>query len=126
MYQESVRDMREQLDALLAPGFLHRTPALWLPRLPVYLQAMAARTEKLSQRLPKDLECVWEMQALQQPLHELGAVPAMRAQAQAGITEYRWMLEEYRISLFAQQLGTRVPVSHKRLDKLWAEVRASL
>ena len=126
MYQESVRDIRAQLDALLCEGFLIRTPEQWQSRLPLYLQAIAVRAEKLPSRLPRDLECVWELQQLQQPLQELSETRLFEPELTARISEYRWMLEEYRISLFAQQIGTRMPVSRKRLDKLWADIKRAL
>ena len=118
------RDVDAQLEALLAPGFLHRTPARWLERLPVYLTALALRIEKLPLRLPRDQEAVRELEALGKRHADYLAAHPGSAAAEARVREYRWMLEEYRVSLFAQQLGTVAPVSPKRLDKLWEELVA--
>jgi ATP-dependent helicase HrpA len=115
VYAESLADLDRQLDALLQEHFLSRTPAQWRPRLPAYLQAAALRLEKLPDRLPRDLEACWELQELQERLEAAqadGRLDGGRAQA------LRWLLEEYRISLFAQQLGTAQPVSRKRLERL--------
>ena len=121
-FEPSRHDAEQQLAALFAPGFLHLTPARWLERFPVYLQALAVRLEKLPLRLPRDLEAVRELAALEARLRDgLARDPASAAR----LADYRWMLEEYRISLFAQQLGTLVPVSAKRLERLWEELAAA-
>ncbi|MCG3168958.1 MAG: hypothetical protein CALGDGBN_00468 [Pseudomonadales bacterium] len=122
-FEASRRDIEAQLAALFAPGFLYRTPARWLDRLPVYLEAIAVRLEKLPLRLPRDIEAVRELEALRTRLdRHLEHHPGVAAAAR--VADYRWMIEEYRISLFAQQLGTLTPVSAKRLDKLWEELVA--
>ena len=116
-------DVEAQLQGLFRTGFLTATPRIWLERYPVYLKAIAVRQDKLSLRLPRDLECVAEMQLLQRRMDEYlrvrGGVPGQQA-----VQEYRWLLEEYRVSLFAQQLGTLQPVSRKRLDKIWEVILA--
>jgi ATP-dependent helicase HrpA len=109
-------DIEAQLARLLAPGFLVATPPQWRERLPVYLAAIALRMERIGQRLARDQECTRELAALQARLD------AGHSRGKAAAEEYRWMLEEYRVSLFAQQLGTRGAVSRKRLDKLWESV----
>jgi ATP-dependent helicase HrpA len=121
IYQESRRDIEAQLDALLAPGFLHAAPRQWLERYPVYLQAIALRLQKLPQRLARDLEAVWELQELTARWQACRDAPGTARQRRR-LGEHRWLLEEYRISLFAQQLGTAVPVSRKRIDRHWSEV----
>jgi ATP-dependent helicase HrpA len=118
------RDAEAQLEGLLAPGFLYRTPARWLERLPLYLNALAIRLEKLALRLPRDQEAVRELDILGKRHSDYLAAHPGSAAAVARVQEYRWMLEEYRVSLFAQQLGTVVPVSPKRLEKLWEELLA--
>ncbi|MBK7169511.1 MAG: DUF3418 domain-containing protein, partial [Gammaproteobacteria bacterium] len=113
------RDIEAQLERLLHAGFLHATPARWRERLPIYLKAIACRLEKIPLRRARDLECVHELELLQTRME---AFLVRHPEAAARCVEYRWMLEEYRISLFAQQLGTVVPVSRKRLDRLWEDV----
>ncbi len=112
-------DVEQQLAALFAPGFLYRTPARWLDRFPVYLEALALRLEKLPLRLARDLEAVRELDGLTQRLLRHLEQARGGVAAAARVAEYRWMLEEYRVSLFAQQIGTIAPVSVKRLDRLW-------
>ena len=123
-FAQAKRDAEAQLEALLAPGFLYRTPARWLERLPVYLKALAIRLEKLALRLPRDQEAVRELEVLGKRHADYLAAHPGSAAAAVRVQEYRWMLEEYRVSVFAQQLGTVAPVSPKRLEKLWEELLA--
>ena len=97
------------------------TQRQWLERYPVYLQAIALRLQKLPQRLARDLEAVWELQELTARWQACRDAPGTARQRRR-LGEHRWLLEEYRISLFAQQLGTAVPVSRKRIDRHWSEV----
>jgi ATP-dependent helicase HrpA len=116
-------DIEAQLARLLPPGFLAATPRAWRERLPVYIAAIAVRMERIGQRLPRDQECTRELAMLQARLEDWRASGKAADAARAALaTEYRWMLEEYRVSLFAQQLGTRGTVSRKRLDRLWESV----
>jgi ATP-dependent helicase HrpA len=111
--------IQTQLDALLPPDFLRRTPWEWLKEFPRYLQAMAYRMDRWSvPGAAKD-------QAHQQTIDGFWREYQARL-ANAGpdawpqdpkLLEYRWMIEELRVSLFAQPLGTRVTVSPKRLDQ---------
>jgi ATP-dependent helicase HrpA len=112
-------DIAAQLDGLVHPYFLRETPVEWRRELPRYLKAIGARLDKLSQRAPKDAE--------HQAIVERAAarLEAWRARQPpdwpwpAAVVEYRWLLEELRVSLFAQSLGTRRPVSAKRLEEAW-------
>jgi ATP-dependent helicase HrpA len=118
-----LQDAHEQLARLLAPGFLVRTPWNWLLHMPRYLQAVSRRLEKLTggghvrdqQQLP-DLRVRANRCFERLRQHEERRVfdPALET--------YRWMLEEYRVLLFAQDFGTALPVSQKRLDKQWEQV----
>ena len=121
-FQDARADIEAQLARLVRPDFLVRVPPVWRERIPVYLRAIDARIEKLGGRLVKDRDCVRELAALQERLdswHKRNPTADPDADV---VAEYRWMIEEYRISLFAQQLGTVGPVSRKRLDKLWEEL----
>ncbi|MFJ3482009.1 ATP-dependent RNA helicase HrpA [Pseudomonas sp. NPDC090202] len=118
----ALNDIKGQLGKLVYPGFVRETPALWLKELPRYLKAIELRLEKLGSQVQKDR--VWSIE-----LGNLWAQYQTRADkhAQEGkrdpeLTVYRWWLEEYRVSLFAQQLGTKVPISDKRLSKQWSAV----
>ncbi|MGA9223636.1 MAG: ATP-dependent RNA helicase HrpA, partial [Pseudomonas graminis] len=118
----ALNDIKGQLSKLVYPGFIRETPAVWLKELPRYLKAIEMRLEKLGSQAQKDR--VWSIE-----LGNLWAQYQARADkhAQEGkrdpeLVVYRWWLEEYRVSLFAQQLGTKVPISDKRLNKQWTQV----
>jgi ATP-dependent helicase HrpA len=115
---EAVRaDIAGQLDALIGPGFLTATPAEWRRHLPRYLKAAGARWDKRGQRQERELAA--QVHAAAAPLeHWSSSVPEGWPWPDA-MVEYRWLLEELRVSLFAQALGTVRPVSAKRLEQLW-------
>ena len=115
-------DIKQQLDHLLFDGFLQVTPWLWLTEFPRYLKAISLRLDKLNQHGSRDRVHTAE-------LRELWEAWTARHQAlnsqnihDNALFHYRWLLEEYRVSLFAQTLKTRVPVSAKRLKKAWEEI----
>ena len=114
-------DLRAQLRGLVHPGFLRETPFDRLNELPRYLKAMRLRAERLRNDPGKDQARMLEVIGFAQALREASAQGlAKRAPWQA----LRWALEEFRVSLFAQELGTREPVSAKRLAKLLELARA--
>ncbi|WP_347332355.1 ATP-dependent RNA helicase HrpA [Marinimicrobium locisalis] len=116
----TVGDIREQLAHLFYPGMVYRTPEEWLRQYPRYLQAIEVRLEKApldplkDRRMLEELAPHWERLA---PFwrEKQGQALALNPELQ----QYRWSLEEFRVSLFAQTLKTRVPVSAKRLEKQW-------
>ncbi len=118
----AVADINAQLDQLLYPGFLQLTPADWFEQYPRYLKAIAIRIEKAPQNILRD-------KAHTGVLGSLWARHKDRLEAEGRTAylldeqwqTYRWMLEELRVSLFAQPLRTRMPVSEKRLQKYWKE-----
>ncbi|MDF1629470.1 MAG: ATP-dependent RNA helicase HrpA [Alcanivoracaceae bacterium] len=112
------RDISAQLDALMGEGFLRQTPAPWLDELPRYLKAIRLRIDKLGGQIGKDRATVAELDALWQQYQARAAGRPLWQQPEP-LVRYRFMLEEYRVSLFAQQLGTRMPVSDKRLREQW-------
>jgi ATP-dependent helicase HrpA len=116
----SVRDVRDQISALFRVESMARTPARWLMRYPAYLRAAEIRLEKLRQSVARDGE--W-MAILTPYLAQLPPLdPSLPETLHANhVVAYRWHLEEWRISLFAQQVGTATKVSAKRLDRLWSE-----
>lgn len=114
-------DVRRQLTHLFPTHFLFQTPWQWLQHVPRYLQAMQVRLQKLSGGQAKDLELV----QLLEP-YEIQFATRLEKQQLDGIvdpalTEFGWMLQEYRVSLWAQQLGTASKVSPQRLEKLWSK-----
>ncbi|MBD8527120.1 ATP-dependent RNA helicase HrpA [Pseudomarimonas arenosa] len=104
-------DLRAQLQGLMPPGFLRDTPAEHLQSFPRYLKAMRLRVDRLNNDPPRDQQKMLEVQPFTTALERL---PADRP----GRSELRWALEELRVSLFAQELGTREPISTKRVAKL--------
>lgn len=115
-------DIKQQLGALVYAGFVRQTPAQWLKELPRYLKAIELRLEKLPAQLQKDRVRSGELaQAWAQYSARL-AKHGQEGKRDAQLEEYRWWLEEYRVSLFAQQLGTKMPISDKRLAKQWSQV----
>jgi ATP-dependent helicase HrpA len=115
------QDVQQQLEQLVHPDFLRHTPWLQLQQLPRFLQAIEQRMEKYGTQKARDQQCTRELQALWQRYAERKAWCDRHERADEALDEYRWLLEELRVSLFAQSLGTRVPVSEKRLQKFWQE-----
>ncbi len=107
----SYDDLAEQLDALLAAGFARELPRARLAQLPRYLRAMRLRGERLRQDPAKD------QQRLLQVLPYWREYLRQRAAGHVGLDELRWLIEEWRVSLFAQELKTAEPVSAKRLAR---------
>jgi ATP-dependent helicase HrpA len=109
----ALTDIRAQLSALIYPGFVTATGWERLPHLHRYLRAIERRLERLPDNPHRDLELTRQIQALQQDYERLRE----RSRNSAGLRQVRWMLEELRVSLFAQQLGTAYPISEKRIRK---------
>ncbi len=119
---ESAADMRAQLSALVYPGFISATGARQLPEVARYLRGIGHRIEKAPKEVHRDLERMDAVHRItadyEQVLDELGPDARYRADVKA----VRWMIEELRLSLFAQPLGAAMPISEKRvlaaLDRL--------
>jgi ATP-dependent helicase HrpA len=116
-----VADVEQQLARLFARRFVVTTPAGSLAHYPRYLKAIAARLDKLKNDPARDGTRMQEVAALQAPF--LRELAARKGVADARLDEFRWLLEELRVSLFAQELRTPMPVSVKRLQKVWDSVR---
>jgi len=118
----ALNDIKAQLGNLVYPGFVRETPAEWLKEYPRYLKAIEQRFEKIGSQLQRDrvwsgeLAGYWEQYQVRLKKH------LQEGKRDAELALYRWMLEEYRVSLWAQQLGTRMAVSDKRLNKQWSQV----
>ena len=120
---DSFRDMSEQLDHLVYAGFIDELPAPLLDNLPRYLEALAYRLEKYRSDPARDsartrmIRPWWEDYLRRAALHRREGI------IDPGLLAFRLMLEEYRISLFAQPVGASMPVSEKRLRAQWKAVR---
>jgi len=129
-WPQAAEDVRQQLARLLAPGFLARTPWERLQHLPRYLRGASLRLDKLRAEPAKsgarDAQAMAQIAPLDLALRrELGARARLGApgRAPAELEQFGWLLEELRVSLFAQELRTPMPVSAKRLSKLWQSMR---
>ena len=113
-------DIAAQLARLVPKRFLAATPWPQLAHLPRYLKAIVMRLDKLRADPARDAQRLAELRPIEQRytrhLAERKGVPDAR------LDEFRWLLEELRVSLFAQELRTPQPVSVKRLDKVWAQI----
>ena len=118
----ALNDIKLQLGNLVYPGFVRETPGEWLKELPRYLKAIEQRLDKIGAQLQRDrvwsgeLAGYWEQYQARLGKHR------QEGKRDPQLSLYRWMLEEYRVSLFAQQLGTKMAVSDKRLSKQWNSV----
>jgi ATP-dependent helicase HrpA len=113
-------DIGAQLQRLVPKHFLTSTPQHALVHLPRYLKAVVLRLDKLRADPARDAARLSELRPLEQ--RYLRRLAEQRGSADARLDDYRWLLEELRVSLFAQELRTPQPVSAKRLDKAWAQL----
>lgn len=114
IFGENIDDIEDQLDDLSLHDFIYRTDFVVWQAYPRYLNALKIRLDRLPNNLDADTDAVYlldeHMERLANHVHD------------PKIAKYRWLVEEYRIQLFAQPMKTAVPVSAKRLDKVWANV----
>ncbi|RMT42922.1 ATP-dependent helicase HrpA [Pseudomonas syringae pv. solidagae] len=120
----ALNDIKAQLSKLVYPGFVRETPAVWLKELPRYLKAIEMRLEKLPAQVQKDRVWSIELAGLWAQYQARADKHAQEGKRDPELALYRWWMEEYRVSLFAQQLGTKMPVSDKRLSKQWSQVES--
>lgn len=107
---------------LLPPDFIESTPHPWLGHLPRYLKAMARRLGRLPAEARRDEELAARVRPLVTALHSLQAQPNDGPRAE--LMQLRWMMEEFRVSLFAQDLKTAMRVSEQRLAEQLERARA--
>ncbi len=112
-----------ELAALLPPRFLEQIPFDRLPHVPRYLKALLMRIERASLNPSKDQERARQIAPYQNAWNQLQATFPRSSEARQAMEEFRWMVEEFKVSVFAQELGTASPVSAKRLDEKLACVR---
>ena len=120
----AVDDIREQLAALLPAGFLTATPWTWLAALSAISEGDFAAAEQARPAAPPATARAptWSPRAGRQ-YEERQAQHQVRGLDDPELAHFRWMLEELRVSLFAQELGTSLAVSPQRLDKQWQKVQ---
>ena len=131
--------MERDLAQLMPPDFVRVTPFAQLAHFPRYLKAMKARADRWKQNPAKDAERAAQLAPFTRALNKLAAPPtsaSIRTQSNpreatdaAGndrsIEAFRWLVEEYRVSVFAQELGTAEPVSKVKLDRALADLARS-
>ncbi|AAZ18902.1 probable ATP dependent DNA/RNA helicase [Psychrobacter arcticus 273-4] len=111
IFGESIEDIEDQLGDLHLADFVYRMDYSHWQQYPRYLEALEIRIDRLEHNIEADLDGVYALDLHMERL-------AGRANDKA-ISDYRWMVEEYRIQLFAQPMKTRMAVSPKRLSKIW-------
>ena len=116
---EALNDINDQLAHLVYVGFLEDLEPDVLRHVPRYLKGIQRRLEKLSDAPTKDRALRVQIQPYWDRYKEQHKKTPEGSEA---LRTYRWMIEEFRVSLFAQELGTAKPISAKRLDKAWSEV----
>lgn len=120
-HNQANQDVRAQLEWLLHKRFIADTPYERLQHVPRYLKAINLRIEKLRSNPARDAQCMAQMQPLTQAWQKLRQ--AQQGNSDPRVDEFAWMLQELRVSLFAQELKTPVIVSVKRLEKMLAGIR---
>jgi ATP-dependent helicase HrpA len=113
-FAEAISDIQQQLNGLLPTDFLHSTAQPWFGHLPRYMKALTRRVERLSGNLARDTQLMQQVQPYVLGYQKLLARKSLQ---QDELNQLKWMIEEFRVSLFAQELKTAVPVSIKRLNE---------
>ena len=126
-WRASAADVHDQLAYLVGKDFLVQTPWTWLEHFPRYLRGIFSRLDKLANgNVERDVTRMNEIAPWQRMHRDRAA--RQRAAGGSGhdpeLELFRWMLEEFRIHLFAQELHTPFPISVRRLEKQWEKVRA--
>jgi len=111
-------DAREQVANLVYPGFVSSTGLAQLHRIPVYLRAITTRVGKLSDNPGRDRAWLSDVEEATQRYTSAGGDLPLPTDAPEHLRHARWMLEEFRLSLFAQEIRTAEPVSLQRITKV--------
>ncbi|WP_020408806.1 ATP-dependent RNA helicase HrpA [Hahella ganghwensis] len=115
-------DVKLQLSNLVSDGFLKQVPGEWLRHYPRYLQAVEERLEKMPRQVSLERDFLRIMEPMWKRFEERRAKHQREGVSDPELELYRWMLEEFRVSFFAQKLGTAMSVSEKKLQKQWEKV----
>ena len=119
------QDIANQISWLFSPQTLGTLSIGHSSQYPRLVRGIGIRIEKLASQVNKDRQHIADIEALIQPIKDIQNQP-LSQELTDELNDFLWLIQEYRISLFAQQLKTRVPVSAKRLDKKWAEISDQL
>jgi len=118
-FPDAVADMQSQLAALLPKDFLVAFPWERLAHFTRYLKAASVRVDKLRNNPARDAQAMAEWKALAQAWERERLARRRAGVEDPALEEFRWLLEELRVGLYAQELKTPMPVSVKRLQKIW-------
>ena len=118
-----LEDVKQQSAVLVHDGFVAATPTAWLRHVSRFLDAATIRVEKSARDLNKDKQMAEQIDVFWQQYQQRRALLQDKHAVDHDLNEFRWMIEELRVSLFAQELKTSVPVSVKRLEKRWQALR---
>ena len=116
-------DVRGQVGRLVFKGFLSATPWERLHDLPRYLKAAQVRLDKYPRDPERDAKHSAEIAGMWKRYEERAIKLKKAGESDPRLEDFRWRIEEWRVSLFAQELKTPYPVSFKRLDKFWSEIQ---
>jgi ATP-dependent helicase HrpA len=124
-FAASIADIETHLTDLLPPDFVESTPYRWLTQLPRYLKALRRRVDRLPDNVARDVQLMARTAPFTSALHALLSPSAGRGPGpRPELEQFRWMLEELRVSLYAQELKTILRVSDKRLSEQLERARA--
>jgi ATP-dependent helicase HrpA len=115
-------EIRSRRDALVYPGFFAATPWTQLAELPRYLAALDRRLVKFAENPGRDARHAATVSAWWERYRERVERNRKAGRVEPGLEQFRWLLEELQVSLFAQELKTPFPVSYRRLEKAWTEL----
>jgi ATP-dependent helicase HrpA len=121
-HPDATADAAQQLQRLVPKRFLVETPWAALQHFPRYLKAITLRLDKLRADPARDVARLADVRPQEQRYWRL--VAERKGQVDERMQELRWLLEELRVSLFAQELRTPQPVSVKRLEKVWGQLNS--
>ncbi|MEI8042578.1 MAG: ATP-dependent RNA helicase HrpA [Verrucomicrobiota bacterium] len=118
--------LARELAGLVSSRFLDRIAYDRLPHLPRYLKALIIRAERAALNPAKNQDRLRQLAPYQDALVQLQDQPQGTSEAKSRVEAFRWLVEEFKVSLFAQELGTAMPVSPKRLDQQLEIIRQAV
>jgi ATP-dependent helicase HrpA len=118
-FPQTCADIAAQMAALLGKRFIDATPWERLTHFPRYLKAVGLRLDKARADAARDARLMADWQSLGKPFEREYLAARKSGAVDPFFEEFRWLLEELRVALFAQELRTPSPVSVKRLQKMW-------
>ncbi|MDH5484753.1 MAG: ATP-dependent RNA helicase HrpA [Gammaproteobacteria bacterium] len=119
---DSSNDIREQLSYLVFPGFISETPDSWLIHYPRFLKAINYRLQKIQSAPLDDRKKRLEFSDLWSQYRQRADDLKVKGRNSSQLNYYRWLLEEFRVSLYAQHLKTSLPISTRRLKEHWDSI----